>query len=326
MSNSIHDKLRGRWLEVYKSYGIEFHGKVSQGWMRIPVPWREDKTPSGALSVETGWIIDRGSGEERMGPIEVIALMSGQDALEVIRSLRKQFNLGPGGAPENSKDDYIARIIGECVPARATTPAAKYIANRLMIDPIDLPNALFHPKMRSNGGKGSFEGEHPAMIHLFKIGKQLTGIHVVYIECDNKGNWGKSTKVESSKKTIGGNFPMSGSSIRVNNNPVGTLHITEGVENAYAAAMMCRLEESVLASGSASLLSSVNVPENFIASRRPVKIWADSDRNFVGIAAGLRLGQRLSQRGVEVEVVADGCIIRPTGRDLLDVYQDKYKD
>ena len=139
------------------------------------------------------------------------------------------------------------------------------------------------------------------------IHSKTVGIHRTFLEQQPDGSVTKA-QVAAPKKCLGG---IKGNHIRLSDDYLETLHLTEGIETGLA--VRDALSASVLACISAQNLAAVIVPDDIEC----VVIWADKDLSGTGEKFAKMAADRLTKQGKKVFILFPDAKI-PEGQKSID--------
>jgi hypothetical protein len=177
------------------------------------------------------------------------------------------------------RKDKLSRIAKDLLPLNhpKARPARLYFKRRGIPLNAMIGEVKFHPALEyfhrvvENGEKvRKLVGRYPAVVSAFRsIDGRLVNLHKIYITED-----GQKLETVLKPKKIDSPLPgFKGSSIAVATvQGCRTLHVTEGVEKAWAIHLATG--QAVRAASSCSTLASLHVPQSAFDQ---VVIWADND-------------------------------------------------
>lgn len=213
---------------------------------------------------------------------------------------------GVHARPERSSEDHrrVRREIWSAShPIIKGDLADLYLASRDLDEPTYHDTLRFAPALRD--GEGSVR---PALIAAVGVcgAPRIVSIHRTFLKPDGSGK----AEMAHPRKLTPGELPP-GACVALSDYTGGVLGIAEGLETALAASILYQIP--VWSALNASLLKKWWPPEGC----SEVVVFADNDMNFTGQAAAHNLANRLSIKGIGVEVK----IPETPGTDYADVYQ-----
>jgi len=334
-----HD-TEGRWHQIFHGL-FEFKSSPnSSGWIQCKSPLREEKTPSFSFNVQNGWSKDFSTGESLSG-LDLITHLAGlKSRPEAMEYALNAVGRSVKHLPEksSSKIEYIKRLWESSKPITRDDASWKYLFNRGIRD----ETILSRLKCRTHPGIKLFDksnnecvGVYKAMVfQYYRYNKSnivdadgvlsginwvadWCGIHVTHITDDFK-----KVQHAGSKKMfqISG---LSGSVIPLLSGDKKTLSISEGIENALAWEHINNSGTTVVAAGSATIMTSFRLTDNLMERVEHFNILGDLDRSYAGQAAAFQCANNLATRGKSVEVLfPSGHLPRFTlekGQDWADM-------
>lgn len=189
----------------------------------------------------------------------------------------------------------IEKVWAESMDPRhsSAAPLRRYLAGRsLYHGGVAIRKLRFHPGL-PYWESGRWIGRYPAMVAPVTSPKgELITLHRTYLTED-----GRKAPVVAPRKLMAypGDLRLAGGAIRLET-AGAELGITEGIETALAVMLMTG--EPTWAATSAGMLERFQPP----ADVEVLVIWADRDRSGTGERSARILAQRLSERGLDVEV------------------------
>lgn len=189
--------------------------------------------------------------------------------------------------PTKDPRDRLKKIQEKLKPIDGINPVSIYLDNRC------LPKSKIlkiHPSL-AYYENGAYKGSHPAMVALFSspTGEPIT-FHITYLT-----KHGTKAELEHCKKVMTPVSSMNGGAIRLFE-PTGIMGIAEGIETALACFKLTGIP--TWAAYSANLLEQFEPPEEC----KHLIIFGDNDMNFTGHKVSFSLANRLSLKGLDVEV------------------------
>lgn len=155
--------------------------------------------------------------------------------------------------------------------------------------------------------EGKHIGDWPAMLAPIYHGTKLRGVHATYLDGDRKADVPAPRKVYSHLSVRHGFVPLNGRP------DAAVLGVAEGIETALAAFALQSGERvaPVWSCLNTSLLAQFTPSKDV----RRVIVAGDNDASYAGHAAAYRLAERLTARGICVDVVFPPNV----GQDWNDV-------
>ncbi|MCB9229295.1 MAG: DUF3987 domain-containing protein [Deltaproteobacteria bacterium] len=264
------------------------------GWM-ASCPAHKDRNPSFSLRTVDGKSL-----------FKCHAGCTQEAVISALRSL--------GAWPETQKEKYdpklhiCKKILAQSDPL--DTPKSDvgraYLKNR-GLNLAKYPSSVrFHPKL-DFFKKGVPISKHPAIIaEMIDSSDNLVGIQRIYLDHE-----GRKAKLETPKMSFG-----KMGAILLGNVSEDTVHVAEGLETSLA--ILCATKLGLRCLMSAGGIRRFDPPE----ATKELVIWADNDRNGVGVKAANALALKAVRKGIKAFVLVPDHEI-PEGQssvDWLDVY------
>lgn len=202
----------------------------------------------------------------------------------------------------------LAKLWGQCLPAKRGDPLSLYLAHRLQCDPWPVAECLRLHAALPYRIDGETVGTWPAMLaRLSAPDGRLLALHRTWLTTDGR----KAPTPGACKKLTPTAGHLSGACIRLGKPKAGQIGIAEGIETALAARHASGMP--TVAAYSAGALASWIWPSDL----RRLVIFADADP--AGSDAADKLRQRARFAGLNVEVMT------PTtpGADWCDVWANR---
>ncbi|MBF0098387.1 MAG: toprim domain-containing protein [Magnetococcales bacterium] len=228
----------------------------------------------------------------------------------------------PAPTPNLKVWQRIKAIAARVIPLSdpAADPARRYLINRGLNDILtDLPDPAVigcHPAL-PHWHEGKMTGHHPAIVaRVQRIDVVTMGLHCTYLSVDGTKADVSAVKKLTPKLWDGA---YTGAAVRLYPMDGDTLHLTEGIESAFAV----RLGSGgpAWACLTAGALEAVQIPRGV----RSVCVWGDLDASGTGQRAARALADRLAGEGRSVRVLLPpGAIPEGAkGLDWLDVWTQR---
>lgn len=278
--SSIHDRARGRWMEIWTGlFGID--PKVLDG-KHHPCPGcgGEDRFRINPRRLEHGvWFC---SGEAK-GGLDLCMHVTGQGFREVVTRIEEL--VGKSDRPQRKERSMAENVMALARPLRRSL----YLESRGIMGDL---TGLFGIEALDYFEDGKRVTTLPAIIAPLRRDGRLVTVQATYLQ------GGKKAPLRVPKKTLPGPYQtINGATVQLGSWSDGdTLGFAEGVETSLSAAALHG--HPVWATLSTAGMASATWPKGL---KRAV-VYADHDRNYAGHAAAWSLAHRLAKDGVEVEV------------------------
>lgn len=290
----IIDQARGRWYSILSRVGVDktyLDGKhhdcplCKSGKDRFR--WTNRNEKGGYICSQCG----NGDG------VDFLQSFLNCDFKAAIDEIKKHLPNSEYVKPKPKKDPRILlrKIANSVQPG---VDVAGYLKAR----------GLEHHKALKQCKLGYFEdgkrvGTYQAMIALVvDVNNEPVTYHVTYLDGRKKAN------VSSPKKVMPGIKSMTGCAVRFGDGK--RIAIAEGIETSLAIQQKNNIP--VWAALNANNLEKIELPDYV----EEVFIFADNDENYTGQKAAYTLANRLTLKGIEVQVFIPESI----GDDFLDQY------
>ncbi len=173
-------------------------------------------------------------------------------------------------------------------------PKGTVVENYLLSRNLTLPDKdiFFHPSL-AYYENSKLVCKNPAMVAIFRNSKcKPISYHVTYLT-DNA----KKATVSSCRKIMPPKEKLAGGSINLfHQSNLGVIGIAEGIETAIAAHIIDEIP--VWSSANSGMLEKWEPPDH----AKEIRIYGDNDGNFCGQSAAYKLANRLSLKGLKVNV------------------------
>lgn len=288
--SDIHELARGRWRHILLAAGLRdtfLNGKHG------PCPlcggtdrYRWDNKAGSGSSICNNCGSKTG--------IDMVMALRRCDFVEAKKWVMGQIGNAPVEAPRAPRNnarlkDQLENLWRSARKLTGEDPASLYLRQRGIV-PAEYPVLLrFHPRSsyRHDDGKVT---QHPALLAKFMStdAKSWT-IHQTFLD-----EYGNKAKLDPVRKLAPGQIPLGGA-VRLSMS-AETMGIAEGIETAMSASQL--FDVPVWAALSAGAMIKWEPPP----TAKSIIIFGDADAGYAGQAAAYTLAQKLSARGLHIEV------------------------
>ena len=284
ISQELKDSCRGRWKDILVGVGVD--AKILNGEHQ-PCPLcggRDRFRWTNHENDGTYYCNQCGSGTG----FHLAHKLTGKDYPEICKEIEGMIKGGMPKARTNSRENKLKaeraqKIWEESVDLSKDDPVCRYLIGR------GLKTASTTLRFHSGIFDGGSGKNYPSMVAPISSPKdEMIGIHITHLEESGTGNWIKAG-IENPKKQRKIARTISGGAIRLwKTDPDDGIGIAEGIETALAAREMLGIPcWSVM---NATGMEKFKIP---IPPPRRLTIFADNDKNFVGMRAAYNLANRL---------------------------------
>lgn len=276
--SSIHDRARGRWVEIWTElFGIS-RALLDGRHHDCPGCGRKGKFRINPKRIEHGvWFC----GNEAKGGLDLCMHVSGLEFRETAATIEKLVGKGERVREERT---IVDAILENSRPLRAS----RYLQSRGIEE---IPAGLLGIRGLEYWDGDKVIGKYPAIIAPLMRGTKIVTVQATYLHNSMKA------PVPVPKKTMPGKYQtINGAAVRLGEYDGEMLGFAEGVETALSARQM--FGHTVWATLSTSGMRTVDWPKGL---KRAV-IYADNDKSLAGHAAAWHLAHRMAVQGVDVEV------------------------
>lgn len=292
--SSIHDRCRGRWLEVFREAGID--EKILNGRHHpCPACGGEDRFRY-KRDIEGGYFC----GSHRANGMDLLMHITGMSFVQACELAEKVVGKDDNYKPE--PPTYAERMAERSAPLHRSA----YLESRGLVVP---------PGLQCIRSLPYFEGkqkvaDYPAIMAPVRHHEHgFRTYHATYVVN------GAKAPVERARKILPGKS-ISGAAVQLCGQPRdGVLGVAEGIETATAAWLLAGKHYPVWSVLSTSGMRSFEWPP---AVKRLV-IYADNDANLAGHAAAYHLAHRALIAGVQASIITT----HDPGLDMNDVLLEK---
>lgn len=294
--STIHDRARGRWVEILTTeFGVD--ARILDGKHHpCPACGGTDRFRFNTRKIDDGVYFCQGQAGSGM---DLVMHITGLDFRSAVRRVERVVGKSDDWKP---REKSISEMVMES--ASPLTRSA-YLASR-MIEQI--PAGLYGVHALPYYEDGAVVGKYDAIIApLRSADGKLVTVQATYLKD------GRKAPVSVPKKTLPGPYKsINGAAVRLGRWESGPLGFAEGIESAMSASILYGIP--VWACLSTSGMRSVQWPGNLTGA----VIFADHDESYAGHAAAWELAHRMAIKGVKAQVM----LPEKVGTDFNDVLKE----
>jgi len=333
-SSEVRARASGRWVAILEDLVPELGPALMKIGRHVPCPHPGHSKSTDGFRVfkdvdENGGGVCNTCGAFHDG-FELLRWLRGWSFPETLERVASVVELSPpmrhvqgpdrGRKERRSVEDdarigaRLNRVWSEAVDplCNQAAPLQRYMDSR-GIDPQSLDPAVcrYHPEL-PYWHEGERVGVFPAMLaRVVDVAGRPVTIHRTYLS-----RWGAKAPVFAAKKTMpyAASRQLMGGAIRLHPAPSDILGVAEGIETALA--VHCATGMPVWSAINTRMLEGVQIPEGV----EMIVVWADKDRNGVGLRAAQVLKTRLWTAGIPT------AIYLPRGRIHADAKSLDWND
>jgi putative DNA primase/helicase len=286
---STAERAAGRWHSILVQFGVD-RKHLGGKHVACPLCGGRDRFRFDDKNGEGTWYCNHcGAGDG----FTLLTRLTGQTFQELAKEIDRMAGHIEPTKPKPTTDPAIRlrKVASGLQIVAGDNPVRRYLVNRGLHQ---IPAAFLrlHPALDYwdvVDGKTTKLGTYPAMVcKMSSRDGSMASLHVTYLTPD-----GQKAPHRPARKMLPPIQTLSGSAIRLTQ-VYPHIGIAEGVETAIAVMLLHNIP--CWAAGTAGLLEAFEPPEGV----ERVSIFADSDENFVGQAAGYALAKKLVHHCYEV--------------------------
>lgn len=307
ISQELKDRAKGRWKEILMGLGVD--GKFLNGHHQ-PCPFcgGVDRFRFTNHEEEGFYYCNQcGSGTAFHLAAQVLNKNYGE-VCKMIETLLGSGPIEPVKMDRSGDAEKVRKIWEDCRDLERDDPVCRYLIGR-GIDTAS--NVLKYHVGIFDGGSG--KTYHSMVAPITGPTGEMLGIHITHLENPAADKWIKAG-IEAPKKQRKIADTISGGAIRLfDPDPDDGVGIAEGIETALAVRKMWNVPcWSVM---NATGIEKFRVPN---PQPRRITIYADNDKNFVGMKAAYNLANRLAIKDEYWAVFVEHPMIIGDFLDLLN--------